>query len=550
MKCLPILIVILGYYPLAASPALPVTLSDPVAYPGTVVAIVPAGPVVRVPDNLLPGPKDANLKLWVSDPRRPALGLAGGGIWLQPTGGQWARTDAREDGAVFLRLAPGAYDLDSCEPAGPAGAGMLRHRYHLTVGKDRKVSIQGLNPNANGFFGLVLDLAQGRDPVAELTKLQAASDEAQKLWTPTSPAMLRDQTTAPGAPRNGLSAGFPKSPFRLPSFGHVKALIVAVDFPDVPGEESPSLLFTPVAVGVRDFFYRESGERLAFDFSIVPQWTRLPFTSKGFVPSAQGGGEAAGNYFDRLINLTSGSIDFSTWDVVYFLVPPKMPASTMPIGPAYLGPHLTPSGVLLNAVTGGADMYDYYRGGDPGSGWRWMSHETGHLLGFFDEDWHHQRPTLGSWSIMAQNWSTEAFEFGAWDRFLQGWLDPVDLTILDLATAARGTTVKLAPVVRPGQGPRGLLVVLSKTLVLVAESRRAEGFDRLAPGQEGLLVYTVDMTRDTLEGGYVTLPRNGAKNPEFTDAALKPGDKISVAGLTVEVTVADADGDTVLIRGK
>jgi hypothetical protein len=74
----------------------------------------------------------------------------------------------------------------------------------------------------------------------------------------------------------GLSAGFPRVRTRLPSYGHIRALIVPLDFAEVPGIDNPVTFFTPIADGARDFYYKESYGRLAFDFSILPNWVRLP----------------------------------------------------------------------------------------------------------------------------------------------------------------------------------------------------------------------------------------------------------------------------------
>jgi hypothetical protein len=82
------------------------------------------------------------------------------------------------------------------------------------------------------------------------------------------------------------------------------------------------------------------------------------------------------------------------------------------------------------------------------------------------------------------------------------------------------------------------------------ESRRSEGYDVLSDAQAGLLVYTVDMTIQSIEGGWNTQRRPGSTNSDFTDAALKVGDKITVDGIQIEVISRDASGDRVrLSRG-
>jgi hypothetical protein len=90
-------------------------------------------------------------------------------------------------------------------------------------------------------------------------------------------------------------------------------------------------------------------------------------------------------------------------------------------------------------------------------------------------------------------------------------------------------------------------VRLSSTKILVIESRRNEGFDVLTPSQEGTLVYTVDMTIQSIKGGWKVQRRPGSTDPQFTDAALRVGDVITVDGVRIEVISRDQNGDTVKV---
>jgi hypothetical protein len=64
-----------------------------------------------------------------------------------------------------------------------------------------------------------------------------------------------------------------------------------------------------------------------------------------------------------------------------------------------------------------------------------------------------------------------------------------------------------------------------------------------------VLAYTVDMTLGQLAGGYRTQPRVGATDTnQFSDAALRAGDSITVDGVIVTVNSLNTAGDSVTLR--
>jgi MFS family permease len=81
-------------------------------------------------------------------------------------------------------------------------------------------------------------------------KLLALASVPVSSFTPTSACQLVDQVTPMRGIQVDLSAGFPKVPQRLPSFGRIKALIVPIDFSDIQGTDNTVNYFSPVANGV------------------------------------------------------------------------------------------------------------------------------------------------------------------------------------------------------------------------------------------------------------------------------------------------------------
>jgi hypothetical protein len=92
------------------------------------------------------------------------------------------------------------------------------------------------------------------------------------------------------------------------------------------------------------------------------------------------------------------------------------------------------------------------------------------------------------------------------------------------------------------------MVPLSTSKILVIESRKSEGFDNISDVNQGVLVYTVDMTLGSLQGGYVMQKRVGTKLSSLEDGLLKTNDHIVVAGVKVTVLSVSTAGDIVQIE--
>jgi M6 family metalloprotease-like protein len=529
-----------------------VTKSDPISYPNLITATDKSAgaSTLVVPATLKDAPTGKNVKLWISDPRNPATGLPSSGIFYWAGNQAATYVSASNDGSLYIDLPSGQYSIDTVEGAGLASM-MSRHRYSVTVSSNGNVSIQGLISNSNGVFAITTDLITAKNPssTAEYNRLLSLATKPASSFIPTSPCQLIDAVTPTRSFGVDLSAGFPKIATRLPSYGHIRALIVPVDFTDIQGKDNTVSYFTPLAKDVRDFYFQESYGRISFDFSIIPNWVRMPFSSTKFGTGGSVGAGDPGGYLKAVISLTDPEIDYSKFDAIYFLVPKEMPMANMGWGPAITGPQVTTTGVVINGATGGADMYFNENNGIIGGKWKWMAHETGHAFGLYDEDNHHQTASLGNWDIMAMSWSNQAIEFGAWDRYLQGWLtnNQVGCTAKDSLSSA-GISFALDPLVRQNEAQKSVMVPLTQTKILVMESRRNEGLDVLSSAQEGLLVYTVDMKVGQLGGGYIIQPRPGSSDKNsYTDAALHPGDSIIVEGVKITVTSATKDGDVLTL---
>ena len=351
-------------------------LSEPRAYPKSVGQLnLTTDSLDAVSAPALPAmlPAGTNVKLWVSDPRDPAEPLNGAGVYICEGSNPCQYTPPSAGGFIFATLTDGTYLFDITEPSGLSSV-VSRKAYKVVV-SGGSVSVAERTPNKDGVFVVTMGLIPVVNPmVAELQqKINKLANVTVSDFKPTSACQLVDQVNPVRGINIDLSAGFPKVAQRLPSAGRIKALIVPVDFTDINGTDQTVSYFTPVANGVRNFYFKQSYGTLAFDFDIVPQWIRAPFASTKFGTGGSVGAGDPNGYLNAIIALTDGAIDYSGYDAVYFLVPKEMPMANMGWGPAITYPHWTSNGVIMNGATGGADMYYVENNGIIGGRWKWMA---------------------------------------------------------------------------------------------------------------------------------------------------------------------------------
>ncbi|MGA1706768.1 MAG: hypothetical protein ACO39X_06975 [Candidatus Nanopelagicaceae bacterium] len=484
----------------------------------------------ELPINVTTPPSDANVKLWVYHPDDKSRSLGSSGIFFQKEGGEWIFLNGNPDGSVYAKWSAGSYAIDSVEPNGRANE-FVRKRYMASVNSSGEFSINGLDPNSRGFHTLTINKAGLKPEVSSKPKYVA-----------TTACQLEDQTGS-----FSMAVGFPKRDYRLPSEGRINALVIPVDFEDVPGRGEPEEVFRVMTDGTAKFFYSQSDGRVQFNFQSLDTWVRAPFRSDAYRLGTWNTGDPLG-YYGAVLKLADPLVDYSLFDVVYVLSPKEIPSSSIAYGPAFPmmpGDDLvkTNDGMVFNGTISGADAWMNLEG----AGWKWMAHETGHLFGLHDLYIIGGNSPYGSWDIMSLNWSIEAIALNAWNRYIQGWLSEDQVRCLERKDVESAVEVLLTPLERDSDGVKAALIPLSSSKILVMESRRSEGFDKLTEAQAGVLIYTVDMTIPTIKGGWQTQRRPGSTQVNFMDATLKAGDEITVDGVKISVISRDSSGDSIRI---
>jgi len=474
----------------------------------------------ELPRSVAAAPSGSNVKFWIYNPDSTNTAIGSRGIFYTTASASWTFVSSNSDGSFYANWPQGDYTIDVVEPS----ASYARKRYFGSVNSSGVFTMDELKPNSAGFFTVTVDKLATTPTFSQRTSCQ-----------------LLDQTN-----NKTLQVGFPKAAGRLPSNGVIRALIIPVDFEDVPGKGNPEIVFAEMTDGMNDYYFHVSANRVKFEFTTLRSWVRMPVSSTFHGLGTWSKGDVSG-YWKLALKTADPLVDFSLFDVVYVLSPKEIPSSSIAYGPA--GPMLpnngltTNDGPVMNISLSGADAWQ----AGPGGPWKWISHETGHLFGLHDL-YTTDTATYGQWDLMSDNWSQGVIELNSWNRYLLDWLSDSQVVCLDASNiSAAGREVLLDPIERNNSLTKSVVIKISDTKIIVVESRRNEGFDVMTSGNEGVLIYTVEMNIDSQKGGWKVQRRPGSVDPKFTDAALRAGEKIVTNGVTIEVLSRDANGDRVKI---
>ena len=346
---------------------------------------------------------------------------------------------------------------------------------------------------------------------------------------------------------NSTRLGFPRNIDRVPQFGVTKNLILVVDFPDAVLTESLDSVVDNVVAPkvVENFFFQSSNEKLRPTFTTFPRVIRLNSLEKSFAPNSSGGFLVDGVMQDhRLVReaigiaKTQGSLEgYSSINVF------APTANSMGYyGSAYLD---------LPLDVGAKNIYNSQLiGGTIGTvksnvpSWKVFAHEYGHLLGMYDyyiQGTGSSGKSPGPFDFMG-NTSGTANSFFGFQRWVQGWFEDNDVDC-DF-TPNSSITHTLSPLNRTS-GKRLYVHPLDGTTALVVEFRAESEFD-LLKGNDGLLVYLIDMKIASIKGPISIQPseQDLVLNPrddveKYSTAPLSTGQSVKVRDLVI---VADTVG--------
>ena len=204
----------------------------------------------ELPGRVTAAPSDSNVKFWIYNPDSTNTAIGSRGIYYMTSSVSWTFLRSNSDGSFYANWPQGDYTIDVVEPS----ASYARKRYFGSVNSSGVFTMDELKPNSAGYFTVTVD------------KLDATPTFSQR-----TSCQLLDQTG-----NKTLQVGFPKAAGRLPSNGVIRALIIPVDFADVPGKGNPEIVFAEMTDGMNDYYFHVSANRVKFEFTTRRSWVRMP----------------------------------------------------------------------------------------------------------------------------------------------------------------------------------------------------------------------------------------------------------------------------------
>ena len=419
--------------------------------------------------------------------------------------------------------------------------------------------------------------------------------------SPLTPGLGEMTRTGPSACRPYGVAEYGTTGFPLPSFsvsahGTIRVAVLFVDFPDARATHSTEREAELSLPRAEEYLEAAGYGQLDIEFVPLHRWLRADRNRNKSVGETRTETEQAVDGIpDTAVQLADAEFDFDGIDSVMVVMPStefgggnagnarnarwdvgteegRIPGvvriNIFPHGEAFDQP--IPWGDVaaheLAHNFGLADLYDLEGSHvlpDAPSGKAWARAEFG-LMGLNANFLSGPRDPRLAHIVSFPNGATRteytnalrSNEMLAWSRWQLGWLNATQIRCITEAEA----TVELAPVAAPGDGIAMAAIPLSRTEVIVIESRRKIGYDAgqyhrwtdgthttfPGLGAEGVLVYTVDASRTT---GSLPLRLIGdTGNGQIDDyPILTVGQSATLRGYTITLESATANTHTVTI---
>ncbi|KOX01085.1 peptidase M6 [Streptomyces sp. NRRL B-1140] len=333
------------------------------------------------------------------------------------------------------------------------------------------------------------------------------------------------------------------------------AVMVFLSFPDAHPLTTPQELTADHFPATTRFFEQASYGRFTLRPHALRHWIRMPKPSTAYDIRRDWSPARRAAYLRDALAAADPRVDFSRYDVVYFVADPDAPGvdsdATKVVN---LTSPLRADGTELRRIVTVFEQHPPDR--------LVLAHETGHVFDLPDL-YHRPADGKGDWDTHVGDWDLMGSQFGlapdlfAWHKWKLGWLDsrqvrcvqdagPARLTLEPL-TAGPGTPLTGAAGAQAfglGRGAKLAVVRTGVDSVLAFEARVPAGNDAGACRQ-GVLVYRVRGGAQSGSGPVEVIdahPRTDAcwENsvyPPLADAPIGLGESFTVPGEGVRVKV-------------
>ncbi|MFG2805305.1 M6 family metalloprotease domain-containing protein [Streptomyces massasporeus] len=335
----------------------------------------------------------------------------------------------------------------------------------------------------------------------------------------------------------------------------LNAVMVFLSFPDAHPLTTPQELTADHFPATTRFFERASYGRFTLRPHALRHWIPMPKPSTAYAIQRDWKPEHRAAYLRDALSVADPQVDFSRYDVVYFVADPDAPGvdsdATKVVN---LTSPLRADGADLRRIVTVFEQHPPDR--------LVLAHETGHVFDLPDL-YHRPADGKGDWDTHVGDWDLMGSQFGlapdlfAWHKWKLGWLDPRQVRCVQDAGPARLTLEPLAagawmPTTgaagaQPfglGRGTKLAVVRTGPDSVLALEVRGPVGND-VAACRRGVLVYRVRGGAQSGGGPIEVIdahPRTDAcwedsVYPPLADAPIGIGESFTVPGEGVRVEV-------------
>lgn len=350
------------------------------------------------------------------------------------------------------------------------------------------------------------------------------------------------------------------------------AVMVFLSFPDAVPRTTPADLVADHFPATSRFFEQASYGRFALRPHPLRHWIRMSRPSTAYAIQRDWNASHRAAYLRDALAAADGRVDFSRYDVVYFVADPDAPGvdsdATKVVN---LDTPLRADGTDIRRVVTVFEQHPPDR--------LVLAHETGHVFDLPDL-YHRPVDGKGDWDTYVGDWDLMGSQFGlspdlfAWHKWKLGWLEPRQVACVQGSTrltleplgagAGAGASVTAgagagagatAGAGSSGRGSFGLgrgtklaVVRTGPDSALAFEARGAVGNDT-ATCREGVLVYRINAGSPSGGGPIQVIDAHphteacweGSVYPPLADAPVGLGESFTVPGTGVRV---DAEGRT------
>ncbi|CAL9314072.1 M6 family metalloprotease domain-containing protein [Streptomyces olindensis] len=333
------------------------------------------------------------------------------------------------------------------------------------------------------------------------------------------------------------------------------AVMVFLSFPDAHPLTTPQELTADHFPATTRFFERASYGRFTLRPHPLRHWIQMPRPSTAYDIQRDWSPEHRAAYLRDALAGADPRVDFSRYDVVYFVADPDAPGvdsdATKVVN---LTSPMRADGTDLRRVVTVFEQHPPDR--------LVLAHETGHVFDLPDL-YHRPADGKGDWDTHVGDWDLMGSQFGlapdlfGWHKWKLGWLDSRQVRCVQDAGPARLTLEPLAagpgvpvagaagaPAFGLGRGTKLAVLRTGRDSVLAFEARGPAGNDAAACRQ-GVLVYRVRGGTQSGGGPIEVIdahPRTEAcwedsVYPPLADAPIALGESFTVPGEAVRVEV-------------